>query len=117
MPIKAENRGRYPADWKQMTRVAALALACILAWSSTGAEPIKRSTSAKRAFQKAAPCPATGEPRGACPGYVIDHIVPLCAGGPDTPANMQWQTIAEAREKDKIEVAKCRALRKAGRDG
>jgi hypothetical protein len=96
-----------------MIRAAALALACILAWSYADGEPIKRSTSAKRAFQKATPCPATDEPRGACPGYVIDHVVPLCAGGPDTPANMQWQTITEAREKDKDEVAKCRALRKA----
>jgi len=25
-------------------------------------------------------------------GDVRDHIVPLCSNGPDTPANMQWQT-------------------------
>jgi hypothetical protein len=34
-------------------------------------------------------------PRGACPGYVIDHINPLECGGADAPFNMQWQTIAE----------------------
>jgi hypothetical protein len=37
------------------------------------------------------------------PGYVVDHIVPLECGGADTPSNMQWQTIAEARAKDRTE--------------
>jgi hypothetical protein len=37
------------------------------------------------------------------PGYVIDHIVPLKRCGPDTPSNMQWQTIEDARAKDKWE--------------
>jgi len=34
---------------------------------------------------------------------VIDHIVPLKRGGPDKPENMQWQTLAEAKAKDRIE--------------
>jgi hypothetical protein len=34
---------------------------------------------------------------------VIDHIKPLKRGGADTPSNMQWQTKAEAKAKDKIE--------------
>jgi hypothetical protein len=58
---------------------------------------------AKREFRKAHPCPATGRTSGACPGYVIDHVVPLKRGGPDAPANMQWQTTAAAKAKDKIE--------------
>jgi hypothetical protein len=37
------------------------------------------------------------------PGYVIDHITPLAKGGKDVPSNMQWQTVAEARTKDKVE--------------
>jgi hypothetical protein len=41
------------------------------------------------------PCPATGEISGACPGYVIDHIIPLKRGGADELANMQWQTLQE----------------------
>jgi len=45
----------------------------------------------------------TGYPHGR-PGYVIDHIVPLARGGADTPANMQWQTIQEAKEKDRWEL-------------
>jgi hypothetical protein len=46
------------------------------------------------------PCPGTGPSRGACLGYVIDHIVPLCTGGADHPSNMQWQTAAEAVARD-----------------
>jgi hypothetical protein len=46
------------------------------------------------------PCPATGETRGACPGYVIDHRISLYCGGRDAPANMQWQTLKDAKAKD-----------------
>ena len=42
----------------------------------------------------------TGYPTGR-PGYVVDHIIPLACGGPDTPDNMQWQTIEEGRRKTK----------------
>src|SRR5437867_4303809 len=44
----------------------------------------------------------TGYPHGR-PGYVVDHITPLECGGADSPSNMQWQTIAEAKAKDKTE--------------
>jgi hypothetical protein len=43
-----------------------------------------------------------------CPGYVIDHVQPLCAGGPDRRENMQWQAAAEARIKDRWERRICR---------
>jgi hypothetical protein len=45
---------------------------------------------------------STGYPHGR-KGYVVDHIVPLKRGGCDCPANMQWQTKAEAKAKDKWE--------------
>jgi len=64
---------------------------------------IKRSAKAKDEFKKANPCPSTGRSSGACPGYVIDHIKPLKRGGADAPSNMQWQTIEDARAKDKWE--------------
>lgn len=91
----------------KLHRAIAAALIAGIAFQAE-ASKFKRSTAARNHFQKANPCPATGKPKGACPGYVIDHIVPLCAGGADKPENMQWQTIAEAREKDRVLVAKCR---------
>ena len=67
-----------------------------------------RSASAKRAFKRQHPCPATGLPAGPCPGYVIDHVRPLACGGPDRPENMQWETVEEAKEKDRTERQDCR---------
>jgi hypothetical protein len=64
---------------------------------------LRRSTAAKDAFKREHPCPSTGQLRGACPGYVIDHVVALKRGGPDSPSNMQWQTTADAKAKDKVE--------------
>ena len=58
---------------------------------------IKRSEAAKHEFMQ-----TTGYPHGR-PGYVVDHIVPLKRGGCDCPSNMQWQTIQEAKAKDKWE--------------
>jgi hypothetical protein len=64
---------------------------------------IKRSQSAKNDFKRTHPCPSTGKSSGACPGYVIDHVKPLKRGGADAPSNMQWQTTADAKAKDKWE--------------
>jgi hypothetical protein len=49
------------------------------------------------------PCPSTGRTSGSCPGYVVDHVTPLKRNGADRPSNMQWQTVAEAKAKDKWE--------------
>jgi hypothetical protein len=64
---------------------------------------IKRSAAAKDAFKRQKPCPSTGKSRGACPGYVIDHVKPLECGGADAPSNMQWQTVSAGKAKDKTE--------------
>jgi hypothetical protein len=68
----------------------------------------ERSHAARLAFQREHPCPSTldgpeGGRRGPCPGHVVDHIVPLSCGGADDPANMQWQTRADAKAKDRWE--------------
>ena len=68
---------------------------------------IRRSSAAKHAFEKQQPCPSTGRTTGQCPGYVVDHVRPLECGGADAPSNMQWQTVADGKAKDKTE-GRCR---------
>jgi hypothetical protein len=68
-----------------------------------------RSHAAKRDFVAANPCPSTRSHKVRnCPGYIIDHVNRLCAGGPDAASNMQWQTVRAARVKDRQERAMCR---------
>jgi len=64
---------------------------------------IKRSSGAKTEFKKSQPCPSTGKSSGTCPGYVIDHVKALERGGADAPRNMQWQTVKDAKAKDRTE--------------
>jgi len=64
---------------------------------------IERSQAARAAFKREHPCPATQKPTGPCPGYIIDHVIALERGGADNPANMQWQTVVEAKAKDRWE--------------
>lgn len=91
---------------------AAMAGAFGLALAATSAHAVERSRSARGAFVRTHPCPSTAAAGRACPGYVVDHIVPLCAGGADTPRNMQWQPLAESRLKDRDEIRQCRAMRR-----
>lgn len=93
--------------WQRVWLAAILiALAAQVGYAKSERDPHQRS-----AFMKQHACPANGKTRGACPGYVVDHIKPLCAGGRDHPSNMQWQTVAEAKRKDRLEAEECRRLR------
>jgi hypothetical protein len=67
-----------------------------------------RSSIERHAFVKAVACPVTDRHRLPCPGYIIDHIEPLCAGGADHRSNMQWQTVEDAKIKDRGEREMCR---------
>jgi hypothetical protein len=51
---------------------------------------IARRAVVTAAFKRIHPCPATGKPTGACPGWAIDHVVPLAVGGCDAVPNLQW---------------------------
>jgi hypothetical protein len=68
-----------------------------------------RTPAARIEFMKANPCPANGKTRGVCPGYVVDYVKPLCAGGANTPHNMQWLTVADAKIKAADKRRQCRA--------
>jgi hypothetical protein len=62
----------------------------------------QRSGAARQAFER-----QTGYANGR-PGYIVEHIVPLSCGGTDTPGNMEWLTLADARRKNQSERARCR---------
>lgn len=71
-----------------------------------------RPSNAEILFRLANPCPSTGQAQGICKGYVIDRVIPIVCGGAEEPGNMQWQTLAKAKEKDRWERIGCRAGRK-----
>jgi len=51
---------------------------------------IIRKSSVIYAFKKIHPCPSTLLRTGSCPGWSIDHVIPLAVGGIDAVSNMQW---------------------------
>lgn len=51
---------------------------------------IYRSYAVRAAFVRAHPCPVTGQTTGPCPGWQVDHVIPLACGGCDAVNNMQW---------------------------
>lgn len=112
---RANRSARHPRQEAQDLNPAALAAAALVSilTACAATPPPHRSSSAVAAFKRDQLCPSTGEPRGPCPGYVVDHITPLCAGGADAPSNMQWQTVADAKVKDRDEGKTCRELRRS----
>lgn len=89
----------------------ALALIALAAVCATAAD---RSRTLRAEFLRANPCPATGKTSGACPGWQVDHKVPLCLGGPavDTTANLQWLPVADHKAKTRDDVRLCRAVKR-----
>jgi hypothetical protein len=85
-------------------------LICLLLFALTCSARTHRSAKVRRDFQRISPCPSTGQRSGTCPGYIKDHIKPLCAGGPDAISNMQWQSVAAAKVKDRWERQICAAV-------
>jgi hypothetical protein len=69
----------------------------------------ERSRALRAEFMRANPCPANGATSGPCPGYQVDHREALICGGRDELGNLQWLTIAEHKEKTRVEVKLCRA--------
>jgi len=95
--------------------LTAILLIAGLAYSTGASAKDERKSAEVLAFKRHNPCPSTGERGGKCPGYVIDHIHPLCAGGADShKTNMQWQTVEDAKAKDVIERRMCRNQKRQG---
>ena len=93
------------------SRACAL-LVMILAMSTFSEARQVRSAAEVSAFKRQNTCPSTGQRGGKCPGYVVDHVMPLCAGGEDNINNMQWQEYRESLLKDAYERRLCRALKR-----
>jgi hypothetical protein len=80
-------------------------IALLLIFTASSADA--RDPAQVRAFRANHPCPSTGKTTGACPGWVVDHAYPLCAGGADLPSNMSWQEQRQSYIKDRIERELC----------
>ena len=76
-------------------------------YRSVGYHTQDRSQAAIREFKASNPCPSTGRRSGACPGYDIDHRIPLAVGGADRPSNMQWLSKAAHKAKTAAERKSC----------
>lgn len=63
---------------------------------------VKRHPAARREFRQSHPCPSTGLIVSRCDGYVIDHVVALKRGGPDTADN-NGKPSQNAKQKDRVE--------------
>lgn len=91
---------------------SAALLALLTAWAEPSTSALPRDRAQVRAFRAQHPCPVTGATRGACPGWHVDHILPLCAGGADHPRNMQWISVTDHRFKTLVDVRECRRDRR-----
>jgi hypothetical protein len=94
-------------------RAAAVVLLALVTASALAEIP--RSRAEVRAFRNEHACPATGRHRGACVGWNVDHVIALCAGGPDHRSNMQWINVEDHRWKTFVDVRECRKARAARR--
>ena len=74
-----------------------LILLLLLFSTNTQAQVSCRNSSVKHKFDV-----SQGYPKGRS-GYVVDHVCALANGGKDVIGNMQYQTIADGKIKDRIE--------------
>lgn len=85
------------------TTTTVLAMILALPAAARSYHHYPRDPEVPREFQREHPCPSTGRAAGGCPGYVRDHVIPLCKGGADATWNMQWQTVEAGHAKDRWE--------------
>src|ERR1700712_2172249 len=107
-------RGGRMATSKLGRTMGVAASWAVLAFASPQALATPPSPAAQAEFQRLHPCPVNDARAGACPGYVIEHVVPLCLGGPDVAYNLRWQTVAEAKMNEVRDTRRCPAARQEG---
>jgi hypothetical protein len=61
---------------------------------------VVRADSARLAFMREHPCPATGQFTTNCPGWRVEFIVPPERGGADLPSNLRWERTDVTRPAD-----------------
>lgn len=84
-----------------------LALTCCLALAFGAADArTERSRAQVNAFLRQQGLARTP------PGYEVDHIMPLCAGGKDSPENMQLLTKEQHKAKTRDDLRRCWKLRR-----
>jgi len=83
---------RMKRFWLSVMIVLAVASCTDAVYASTCRNP-----AVKHQFDK-----QQGYPHGR-KNYIVDHVCALVRGGIDDPKNMQYQTIAESKAKDRIE--------------
>lgn len=54
---------------------------------------IRRRSDVLTAYKRFHPCPVTGLSTGSCPGWQINHIIPLASGGCDAVSNLAWMPV------------------------
>ena len=74
-----------------------------------GADALTRNHAARAEFVRRNPCPSTGATQGPCPGWQVDHVIPLKCNGLDRPENMQWLTVEQHKAKTASEAKACRS--------
>lgn len=92
-------------------RCQTLCAILLAASASADCAATDRSRPERAAFHREHPCPATGKRSGTCPGYQVDHVLPLKCGGLDKPENMQWLTVDAHKAKTALEADWCRRPR------
>lgn len=90
----------------RLSKFALIFIAACAISTSASAE-YARSKKVLREFVKQQACPATGPHKFPCPGWQIDHIIPLKCLGLNDPENLQWLTVEEHKAKAKREAREC----------
>lgn len=86
------------------------ALLCCFALAPTSEASAERSRAQVKAFLRQQGLTLTP------PGYEVDHIIPLCAGGKDRPENMQLLTKKQHRKKTREDLKLCAKMRKENKN-